>query len=57
MKSFRCGDVSAGCASVFSGTEEEILRAVAVHAIADHDLPSVTPELVEQVRAHLVTVG
>jgi predicted small metal-binding protein len=50
MKTFRCGDVVPDCASTFSGTEDEILGAVAVHARDDHGLTDISPELVASVR-------
>jgi predicted small metal-binding protein len=57
MKQFSCGDVVPGCASSFQGrTDEDILSAVAEHAGADHGLIEVPPPLVEQVRAHIVSV-
>ena len=54
MKEFCCGDVVPGCTARFHGSEDEILAAVAVHAREAHGLDEVTPELVAQVRAHLV---
>jgi predicted small metal-binding protein len=50
MKNFRCGDVVPGCTRAFTGTEEDILTQVALHARADHGLVAVPPELVSQVR-------
>lgn len=54
MKAFRCGDVVPGCARSFSGTEDEILAAVAQHAQHDHGLSEIPDELVAQVRAAIV---
>jgi predicted small metal-binding protein len=53
VKQFSCGDVVPGCARTFSGTESEILTAVAAHATADHGLVEVPDELVQQVRRHI----
>jgi len=54
MKAFRCGDVVPGCARAFTGTEDEILAEVALHAQHDHGLAEVSDELVGQVRAAMV---
>lgn len=52
MKSFRCGDVVAGCTAQWdAATEEEILALVATHAREDHGLVEIAPELVAAVRA------
>lgn len=51
MKSFRCGDVVAGCTASFTGSADQILADVARHARQAHQLESVPPELVAQVRA------
>lgn len=53
MKQFACGDIVPGCRSVFHGTEDEILAAVAGHAAADHGLTVLPTGLVEQVRASI----
>ena len=50
MKKFRCGDLMPGCAVTFTGTDEEILSAVGVHAGAAHGVTDITPELVDAVR-------
>ncbi|SDY37582.1 Predicted small metal-binding protein [Micromonospora pattaloongensis] len=50
MKKFRCGDVVPGCASVFTGHENEILAAVAVHAREQHRIAEVPEQLVVQIR-------
>ena len=54
MKEFCCGDVVPGCTARFHGSEEDILAAVAVHAREDHGVEDISPELVAQVRAHIV---
>ena len=51
MKQFACGDVVPGCTSVFHGSEQDILAAVAGHAAADHGLSVLPAGLVEQVRS------
>lgn len=57
MKQFSCGDVVPGCVRQFSAPDEvTLLSQVAAHARADHGLESVPPELVQEVRASLVTV-
>jgi predicted small metal-binding protein len=57
MKTFACGDVVPGCTSTFTGPDENaVLALVAAHAVADHGLGTVPPELVEQVRASIVSV-
>jgi predicted small metal-binding protein len=57
VKTFACGDVVPGCTSTFTGPDDDsVLALVAAHAAADHGLGTVPPELVEQVRASIVTV-
>jgi len=57
MKSFACGDVVPGCTAHLTAADEAaILRLVAQHAAADHGLSTVSPELVEAVRAAVVSV-
>lgn len=57
MKAFACGDVVPGCTMTFTGPDEDaVLGQVAAHATADHGLAGVPPELVEQVRAQMVSV-
>lgn len=51
MKSFRCGDVMAGCTASFTGTADDILVELAEHARQAHQLESVPPALITQVRA------
>jgi predicted small metal-binding protein len=58
MKSFACGDVVPGCdARWVCGTENELLTAVADHARADHGMVEIPDELVEQVRARILTLA
>jgi predicted small metal-binding protein len=55
MKAFACGDVVPGCTTTFTGPDDDaVLSQVGAHAVADHGLASVPPELVEQVRAAIV---
>lgn len=57
MKKFSCGDVIPGCTAAFTAeTDDEILAQVAVHARDDHGITEVTPEMVEQLTAAIVTV-
>jgi predicted small metal-binding protein len=56
MKRFRCGDVIPGCDQEFTGADDDdILRAVAEHAARNHDVPTLTPEMLAAVRAATVT--
>ncbi|MCW2527845.1 MAG: hypothetical protein JWM76_2705 [Pseudonocardiales bacterium] len=57
MKNFRCGDVVPGCTRMFTGTEEDILTQVALHARADHGMAEVPSELVTQVRSAMTLVS
>lgn len=53
MKTLACGELMPGCTQTFRGeTEDEILAQAGKHASEAHGL-AVTPELVEQVRAHI----
>lgn len=54
MKQFACGDVVPGCTRTFTGTDSDILRAVAAHAHSDHGLNSIPDTLIAQVRGHIV---
>lgn len=58
MKRFACGDVVPGCDATFTGeTDDEVLGDVARHAADAHGLADVPPELVDQVRARIVSVA
>jgi predicted small metal-binding protein len=48
-KVLRCGDLVKGCAFEARGTEEEILRKAAPHAVEAHGM-EVTPDLVAAVK-------
>lgn len=53
MKTLACGDLVPGCpATIRAETDDEILAQAGRHATEAHGL-TVTPELVEQVRAHI----
>jgi predicted small metal-binding protein len=57
MKTFACGDVIPGCNAHFSAADEDgIFSQAARHAAADHGVTDITPELVQAVRDHIVTV-
>lgn len=53
MKQFSCGDVVPGCTRSFSGTEPEILAAVADHARTEHGLDDLPADVVAQVRGRI----
>lgn len=58
MKSFACGDVVPGCdARWVCATENELLANVADHARRDHGMVEIPNELVDQVRARILTVA
>jgi predicted small metal-binding protein len=58
MKTFACGDVVPGCDARFvCDTEDDVLAEVALHAGQRHGLTEVPPELVVQVRSHIVATG
>jgi predicted small metal-binding protein len=57
MKAFACGSVVPGCTATFTARNEaEILACVAEHALRDHGMSEIPPEVVEQVRANVVDV-
>ena len=58
VKTFACGDVVPGCeARWVCSTDDEILFQVSAHAAAEHGMSEVSPELVDAVRAAIVSVG
>ncbi len=57
MKNFRCGDVVHGCTRAFTGTEDDILAQVALHARADHGLVEIPSELISQVRSAMTLIA
>ena len=57
MKRFACGDVVPGCSTSFTcRTDDEILAEVARHAADVHGLETVPDDVVEAVKAKIVTV-
>ncbi|HEX4482683.1 MAG TPA: DUF1059 domain-containing protein [Solirubrobacteraceae bacterium] len=57
MKAFACGAVVPGCTATFTArSDEEILACVAEHALHDHGMSEIPPEVVEQVRANVQEV-
>ena len=53
MKTLACGELMPGCDRTFRAeTEDELLAQAGLHAAKDHGL-DVTPDLVDQVRAHI----
>ena len=58
MKQFACGSVVPGCQAVFLAEEEDdILRQVAEHAVADHGMTEIPAGLVDQVRDNIASVS
>jgi predicted small metal-binding protein len=54
MKEFCCGSVVPGCTAVFRDEDDDgIMVQVADHALADHLLSDVPPELVAEVRSQI----
>jgi predicted small metal-binding protein len=52
VKTFACGDVVPGCSHSFTAPDEGgIFGLVAAHAVADHGLHEITPDLVAAVHA------
>jgi predicted small metal-binding protein len=57
MKTFACGDVIPGCSARFSASDEDgIFAQVAGHASREHGVTDITPELVQAVRARIVSI-
>jgi predicted small metal-binding protein len=56
MKFFSCGDVVPGCDAHWQhDTEDGILAAVAQHASEAHGIHTVSSELVDAVRAAIIS--
>lgn len=52
-----CGDAVPGCSARFEeDSEERILELVTVHAMQDHGVPEVGPEMLEAIRGNIVAV-
>ena len=57
MKEFSCGDVIPGCKAEFSfATTDELLSAVAAHAMEAHGINEVTPALADEVMSKIRTI-
>lgn len=57
MKRLACGAVVPDCAVVLEAeTEDELLQAVARHAREAHGIGTVSPSMVDQVRANIEDV-
>jgi predicted small metal-binding protein len=55
MKAFACGAVVPGCTATFTAqSDDEILACVAEHALRDHAMSEIPPEVVAQVKANVV---
>lgn len=58
MKQFACGSVVPQCHAVFEGADDDqILVQVAEHARVDHGMTQVSAEIVDAVRANIVTLA
>ncbi len=58
MKAFSCGSVVPGCTASFStDTEQQLLAQVAEHARTDHDMDTVPPEVLTQVRENIQEIA
>jgi predicted small metal-binding protein len=56
MKFFSCGDVVPGCDAHWArDSEDDILAAVAEHAAESHNMHSVPADVVDAVRAAIVS--
>jgi predicted small metal-binding protein len=54
MKEFACESVVPGCPEVFRADDDDgILVQVALHALDDHEMIDVPPELVVRVRSQI----
>jgi predicted small metal-binding protein len=52
IKTVYCRDLGFDCAGiVHAETEEELLPKVAEHALAVHNITTITPELLKQVKS------
>lgn len=57
MKAFNCGAVVPGCMATFQAeTEEELLPQIVAHGRDAHGIEEVSPELIAEVRRHIMTV-
>lgn len=54
MKAFSCGDVVPGCTASFEAkSEDEILSQVAEHAKKDHEMRTISQEIIAAVKAKI----
>jgi len=52
-----CGDAVPGCAARFEeDSKERILELVTVHAMQDHGVPEVGPEMLQAIAGNIVEV-
>ena len=52
-----CGDAVPGCSARFEeDSKERILELVTVHAMQDHGVPEVGPEMLEAIAGNIVEV-
>jgi predicted small metal-binding protein len=50
-KVLRCGELMPDCDTVIEGRDtEEAMQKAAAHAKADHNMPSIPPEVFEKIR-------
>ncbi|RNL78292.1 DUF1059 domain-containing protein [Nocardioides marmorisolisilvae] len=55
--SLSCGDAVPGCSARFEeDSKERILELVTVHAMQDHGVPEVGPEMLEAIAGNIVEV-
>jgi predicted small metal-binding protein len=53
-----CGDAVPGCSARFEeDSRERILELVTVHAMEDHGVPEVTPEMLEAIGNNIVVLS
>ena len=52
-----CGDAVPGCSARFEeDSKERILELVTVHAMQDHGVPEVGPEMLEAISGNIIEV-
>lgn len=53
-----CGDAVPGCAARFEEDSiDRVLELVTIHAMEDHGVPEVGPDMLEAIRGNIVAVG
>ena len=53
-----CGDAMPGCSARFEDeSRDRILEQVSAHAVRDHGVTEVTPEMLEAIGANIVPAG